>query len=174
VKLGMFAELSKWPNPKNDNAKIYGGEISRFRPACRLDAVVCERAHGSLRVRTCVIRCCRNLDLAGYLVQILDDVKAGKRDPPDDQKRRDDPSKHVGDHRCKSKSCQDPRLATSIADDQLQETLLLRSARERWLANRVNFWLSHAKYSMHLFPVHTLRADLASRMLYRSLGCSGA
>jgi hypothetical protein len=85
MKLGVFAELSKWCNSKDDNAKIYRFEISRFRPACRLDAVVCERAHGSLRAMACIARCFRNLDLAGYLVQILDDIKSGKADPSKDE-----------------------------------------------------------------------------------------
>jgi hypothetical protein len=85
MKLGMFAELGKWFNSKDNNAKIHRCKINRFRPACRLDAVVCERAHGSLRARTCVIRCCRNLDLAGYLVQILDDIKSGEADPSENE-----------------------------------------------------------------------------------------
>ena len=95
MKLGMFAELRKWCNPKDDNAKIYPCEISRFGPACRLDAVVCERAHGSLRARACIARRCRNLDLAGYLVQILDDIKSGEADPSENKQGGNYPSPHA-------------------------------------------------------------------------------
>ena len=108
VQLKVSSEINDSIELKCDRGETDKNNISLLRLVCRLNDVVRKRSPASWRCSGAIVReTAPNRDLTGNLVEILDDVKAGKTDPAQDDEDGDKLSEHRRDHRRNLVSCQD-------------------------------------------------------------------
>jgi hypothetical protein len=89
-----------WRNSKDRN-------VSLRYSVCRLNDVVSERSPPTSLCSGATVRgTARNRDLSANLVEILDDVKAGKTDPAQDDEDGGKLSAHGSDHPHNPGACQ--------------------------------------------------------------------
>jgi hypothetical protein len=108
VQLKMSSEIDD-----STKLKCNPGETDKFnnsllRLVCRLNDVVSKRSPATSLCSGAVVRgTAPNRDLAWNLVEILDDVKAGKTNPPQDDEDDGKLSPHGRDHLRNITGCQD-------------------------------------------------------------------
>lgn len=107
MELRMSSEIEDRDEIKNCWGNSKERNVSLRYSVCRLNDVVGERSPAaSLCSRATVRGTARNRDLATNLVEILNDVKAGKTDPAQDDEDGGKLSAHGNDHPYNTGACQ--------------------------------------------------------------------